>query len=53
LYLFDLKGYSKVPLQVMQNDVYLVAGWSDKVFEVLEALEKGNSALSEINKEEI
>lgn len=53
LYLFDLKGYSKVPLQVMQNNVYLVAGWSDKVFEVLEALEKGNSALSEISKVEI
>lgn len=49
LYLFDLKGYGTAPLQIMQNDVYLVAGWSDKVFDVLAALEKGGSALDAIN----
>jgi hypothetical protein len=50
LYLFDLKGYGQAPLQILRNDVYLVAGWSDKVFEVLAALENGGSALDEINK---
>jgi len=50
LYLFDLKGYGQAPLQVLRNDVYLVAGWSDKVFDVLAALENGGSALDEINK---
>jgi len=50
LYLFDLKGYGQAPLQLLQNDVYLVAGWSDKVFDVLAALENGGSALDEINK---
>jgi len=50
LYLFDLKGYGQAPLQILRNDVYLVAGWSDKVFEVLAALENGGSALDAINR---
>ncbi len=49
LYLFDLQGYGQAPLQVLHNDVYLVAGWSDKVFDVLAALENGGSALDAIN----
>ena len=53
LYLFDLKGYGQAPLQVLRNDVYLVAGWSDKVFEVLAALENGGSALDAINNIEL
>ncbi|GAA4418931.1 TROVE domain-containing protein [Nibrella viscosa] len=48
LYLFDLAGHKNVPLQVESNDVYLLAGWSDKVFDVLQALEDGESALSKI-----
>ncbi|AYL94553.1 TROVE domain-containing protein [Mucilaginibacter celer] len=50
LYLFDLAGYGQTPLQLLQNDVYLIAGWSDKVFDVLAAIEKGGSALDLINK---
>jgi hypothetical protein len=50
LYLFDLAGYGQTPLQLLNNDVYLIAGWSDKVFDVLAAIEKGNSALDLINK---
>ena len=53
LYLFDLKGYGKTPLQLLQNNVYLVSGWSDKVFDVLAALENGETALGEINKTEL
>ena len=53
LYLFDLAGYGQSPLQVLKNDVYLIAGWSDKVFNVLDALENNKSALSEIKKIEI
>ncbi|WEK20915.1 MAG: TROVE domain-containing protein [Candidatus Pedobacter colombiensis] len=53
LYLFDLKGYGQMPLQILRNDVYLVAGWSDKVFEVLTALENGGSALDAINNIEL
>ncbi|MGZ4007008.1 MAG: TROVE domain-containing protein, partial [Mucilaginibacter sp.] len=53
LYLFDLKGYGQAPMQILRNDVYLVAGWSDKVFEVLAALENGSSALDAINNIEL
>jgi hypothetical protein len=53
LYLFDLKGYGQAPLQILRNDVYLAAGWSDKIFEVLAALENGASALDAINNIEL
>ncbi len=52
LYLFDLAGHGQMP-EVEQNDVYLIAGWSDKVFDVLEALEDGEKALIEIRDIEI
>jgi 60 kDa SS-A/Ro ribonucleoprotein len=49
LYLFDLAGHGNAPLDVRaENGVTLIAGWSDKVFDVLAALENGNSALTEI-----
>ena len=53
LYLFDLAGYGQMPLRLEKNSVYLIAGWSDKVFDVLEALENGENALSEIQKIEL
>lgn len=53
LYLFDLAGYGKPPLRTEQNGVYLIAGWSDKVFELMEALGNGSSALKEINQIEL
>lgn len=53
LYLFDLLGYGQAPVKTAQNDVYLIAGWSDKVFDVLYALENGHDALSEITRIEL
>jgi hypothetical protein len=53
LYLFDLAGYGNTPVDVRADDVYLVAGWSDKVFDVLSALEDGEQALAEIEKIEL
>lgn len=50
LYIFDLAGYGKQPLDIRQNDVYLIAGWSDKVFDVLNALENKKSAVQMIKK---
>jgi 60 kDa SS-A/Ro ribonucleoprotein len=49
LYLFDLAGHGTVPLQVLREDVFLIAGWSDKVFDVLKAVENGSDALKMIN----
>jgi 60 kDa SS-A/Ro ribonucleoprotein len=54
LYLFDLAGYGTVPLDVRaEQGVALIAGWSDKVFDVLAALENGGNALTEIEKIEL
>ncbi|MGC4041775.1 MAG: TROVE domain-containing protein [Flavobacterium sp.] len=53
LYLFDLAGYGHAPVNMQKNDVYLIAGWSDKVFDVLHALEDKASALQYIDRIEI
>lgn len=53
LYLFDLVGYGHAPLNTKDNDIYLIAGWSNKIFDVLNAIENGNDALTEIAKIEL
>jgi hypothetical protein len=54
LYLFDLAGHDTTPLDVRaEHGVALIAGWSDKVFDVLAALENGGDALTEIQKIEL
>ena len=53
LYLFDLAGYGHSPLKTEANDVFLIAGWSDKIFDVLQAIEEGQNALEMIQKIEI
>lgn len=50
LYLFDLAGYGQAPLNVQRDDVYLVAGWSDKIFDVLRAVEEGSDAVKMIDE---
>lgn len=49
LYLFDLAGYGNTPLNVQRDDVYLIAGWSDKIFNVLSAIEEGSNAVKMID----
>ncbi len=49
LYLFDLAGYGQQPIDIRENDVYLLAGWSDKIFDLLDALENKETALDKIN----
>jgi hypothetical protein len=53
LYLFDLAGHGNTPLKVEQHDVHLIAGWSDKVFEVMETIEDGANAMDAIEKIEL
>ena len=48
LYLFDLAGHGNTPLSVMRDDMYLIAGWSDKIFGVLKAVEEGSDAIKMI-----
>jgi 60 kDa SS-A/Ro ribonucleoprotein len=48
LYLFDLAGHGQSPVQSLADGVTLIAGWSDKVFDVLQAAEQGDDILSTI-----
>lgn len=53
LYLFDLVGYGQQPINIQKKDVHLIAGWSDKLFDILHALEDKSSALNYINRIEL
>jgi 60 kDa SS-A/Ro ribonucleoprotein len=53
LYLFDLAGYRNSPLRIEKNDVFLIAGWSDKIFQVLHAIENGTNAVGVIENTEL
>lgn len=53
LYLFDLAGYGQSPLRIEQNDVFLIGGWSDRIFDVINALQNGKSAIDTISQTEI
>ena len=50
LYLFDLAGHGQSPISMVRSDVFCIAGWSDKVFDILAALEHGSSAIDEIRR---
>lgn len=43
LYLFDLAGYGARPLEVLDNGVILIAGWQDRILDVLAAIDEGSS----------
>lgn len=53
LYLFDLAGYGHTPIETPREDVTLIAGWSDRVFEMLDSIENGSSVIEEINAIEL
>jgi len=50
LYIFDLVGYGLSPVRMERDDVFCIAGWSDRVFDILAAIERGNSAIDEIRR---
>ena len=50
LYIFDLAGYGQSSVSMKRDDVFCIAGWSDKVFDILAALEHGESAIDEIRR---
>lgn len=53
LYLFDLSGYGQSPLRLEDGGVAVIAGWSDRVFDVMAAIERGSDAIAEINSIEL
>lgn len=48
LYLFDLAGYGNTPINLIEKDVALIAGWSDKVFDMLQNIEAGSQVIEKI-----
>ena len=50
LYLFDMAGYGDTPISIREPGVYLIAGWSEKIFDVLEAIKNGGNAISVIEE---
>ncbi|WP_330442844.1 TROVE domain-containing protein [Flavobacterium sp. C4GT6] len=50
LYIFDLAGHGSMPLDIKRNDVYLIAGWSDKIFDVLNAVDDTAIAMEKISQ---
>lgn len=53
LYLFDLCGYGDSPFRKEELDVHIISGWSEKMFDMLYAIEHGEDGLAEIKKIEI
>ena len=53
LYLFDLAGYGHLPIEIPREDVVLVAGWNERVFDMIASIENGSSLIEEINKVEL
>lgn len=53
LYIFDLAGYGHLPIEFPRKDVTLIAGWSDRVFDMLYAIENGASVTEQINSIEL
>lgn len=49
LYLFDLAGYGHLPIEFPREDVVLVAGWNEKVFDIISSVEAGESVMDVIN----
>lgn len=49
LYIFDLSGHGKSPISLRDNNVHLLAGWNDRVFDILNSLENGQDVIEKIN----
>lgn len=50
LYLFNLAGYGTSPIDMKRDDVFCISGWSDKVFDILAAMEHGENAIDKIRR---
>jgi len=48
LYIFDLAGYGNTPVDLRQRDTFMMAGWSDKIFDMIKAIDEGGDALKKI-----
>lgn len=51
--IFNLAGYGSTPVKVNEHDVFMISGWSDRVFDMLSALENSRGVVEEIKKTEV
>ncbi len=51
--LFNLAGYGSTPVNVNEDGVFMISGWSERVFDMLAAMENGAKVVNQINKIEI
>jgi len=53
LYLFDLVGYGHSPIEMPRKDVTLIAGWNDRIFEMMECIDKSGSVIEKITNTDL
>lgn len=54
LYLFDMSGHGTMPLDIdTEKNVFMISGWSDKVFDMFSAVDNGENAVEIINSIEL
>jgi len=53
LYLFNLGSYGQTPIDLKQDDVHMITGWNDKIFTILESIERGGEVLDQIKEIQI
>lgn len=53
LYLFDIAGYGNLPIELPREDVVLIAGWSERIFDMLATVENRGNVVEEIKKIEL
>ena len=52
LYLFDLAGYGSRPLECLEDGVFLIAGWKERMIDILEAVESGANTSMDLSARE-
>ena len=45
LFLFDLAGYGSRPLECLEDGVFLIAGWRERMIDILEAIDAGEERM--------
>ncbi|MBN1501873.1 MAG: TROVE domain-containing protein [Spirochaetes bacterium] len=50
IYFFNLSGYASAPLEIDNNGVFMISGWNEKIFTMLQSIENGEGLISEIAK---
>jgi 60 kDa SS-A/Ro ribonucleoprotein len=49
IYFFDLSGQGNIRLDIPEDDVFLVSGWNERIFDVLKALGNSSEIIERVN----